>query len=212
MTSQTHFNDRLDRMARRQDELERQQREANRSVEDLRRNADHEIGNVRRDTDFRLRAVERKVKSFEGFRNFIETAAIVVWGLLVGVLIAILIIDPFGPRQETGQPEERSPSSMNAPPGPPGEQVEPYASSGGTHSPTPPAQIASHWAPAPVGWFPVSSRWPAATGAPVSGLRVPPGSNRIRRLERQYWGTSDHSWTPVLGETTVEQWLTDRGV
>ena len=187
MTSQTNSDDRLDRMTRRQDGLDRQQGETSRNVEDLRRNVDREIGNVRRDSDYRLRAVERSVTSLEGFRNFVETAAIIVWGLFVGVLMAILIIDPWGPSQETGQPEGRSPSSMNAPPAVPVEQVEPYASSGGTHSPTSPAQIASHWAPAPVGWFPVSARWPAATGAPVSGLRVPPGSNRTPRLERRYY-------------------------
>ena len=178
MTSQTHFNDRLDRMARRQDELERQQRETIRNVEDLRRNADHEIGNVRRDTDFRLRAVESKVKDLEGFRNFMETAAVIAWGLLVGVLMAILIIDPWGPRQETGQPTERSPSSMNVPPAARLGQVQPDASSGGTHTPTSLAPIASTLTPAPVGWSWVSGRRPAAVVAPVSALRVSPRSNR----------------------------------
>ena len=179
MTSQTNFNDRLGRITRRQDELERQQGETSRNVEKQRWDTEREIGKVERDADRRLRALERSVTSLEAFRNFIETAGIVVWGLLLGVLMAILIIDPWGPRRETGQPEEGSPSSMNAPPAVPGGQVQPDAFSSVTHSPTSPAQIASHWAPAPVGWFPVSSRWPAATGAPLSGLRLSPGSNCV---------------------------------
>ena len=134
--------------------------------------------NVRRDTDYRLRAVERKLKSLEGFRNFMENAGIVVWGLLVGVLMAILIIDPWGPRREIGQPEEGSPSSMNAPPADPWGQVQPDASSGGTHSATSPAQIASPLTPKPVGWSWVSTRWQASAATPVSSLRVSPGSNR----------------------------------
>ena len=187
MTSQTHFNDRLDRMARRLDELERQQGETSRNVEKQRWDTEREIGNVRSDIDYRLREVERKVKRLEGFLNIIETAGIVVWGLLLGVLMAILIIDPWGPSQETGQPTERSPSSMNVPPAARLGQVQPDAPSGGTPYPTSPVPIASPLTPGPVGWFPVSARWPAATCTPVSGLRVPPGSNRIRTLESQFY-------------------------
>ena len=199
MSSQTNSDDRLDRMARRQDELERQQGETTRNVEKQRWDTEREIGNVRRDSDYRLREVERKVKRLEGFLNFIETAGIVMWGLLVGVLMAILIIDPWGPRQETVQPEERSPSSMNSFTASPGSQVQPDASSGGTHSPTSPAPIASPLTPKPVGWSWVSGRWSAAVAAPVSGLRVPPCSNRTPRLERQYGGKVESLMDRSLG-------------
>ena len=60
-------------MARRQGQLERQQRDTNRSVEVLRRDADSGIENLRWNTDFRLMDLERKVARSLSEDSFLQT-------------------------------------------------------------------------------------------------------------------------------------------
>ena len=152
MTPHDDVQDRLARLAQRQDQLERQQRDTNRSVEVLRRDADSGIENLRWNTDLRLKDMEwnadlrlkdleQRVASLERFRDFVESlimhAIMIGCGVALTILIVIIVVEARGGRQENGQLEERSLISLRVAPG---DQVQPGLS--------PAAQIPPprHWA------------------------------------------------------------------
>ena len=126
MTPHDDVQDRMARLAQRQDQLERQQRDTNRGVEVLRRDADSGIENLRWNTDLRLKDLEQRVASLERFRDFIESlimhAIMIGCGVALTILIVIIVVEARGGRQENGQPEERSLISLRVAPG---DQVQP---------------------------------------------------------------------------------------
>ena len=137
MTPHDDVQDRVARLAHRQDQLERQQRDTNRSVEVLRRDADSGIENLRWNTDLRLKDMEwnadlrlkdldQRVASLDRFRDFVESlimhAIMIGCGVALTILIVIIVVEARGGRQENGQLEERSLISLRVAPG---EQVQP---------------------------------------------------------------------------------------
>ena len=90
MTPHDDVQDRLARLAQRQDQLERQQRDTNPGVEVLRRDADRGIEKLRWDTDLRLKDMNRKVVSLERFREFIES--LIMYAIMIGCGVALTIL------------------------------------------------------------------------------------------------------------------------
>ena len=131
--------DRMGRLARRQDQLERQQRDTNRGVGALRRDADSGIENLRWktdlelkhlewNTDLRVKDLEQKIASLERFRNFIES--LIMYAIMIGcavalaIFIVIIVVEAREARPENGQPEGRSLVLLRATRAAPGEQVQ----------------------------------------------------------------------------------------
>ena len=129
MTQQDNWQQEMDHLAQRQDQLERQQRETTTRVDALKRDVDSRIDSLRREIDRQFRDRELRVKRLERFRDFIESLImyVIVIGCAVALVISmvIIIIQAREASQESGQPEERSFSSMNAHRGQPGEQAQP---------------------------------------------------------------------------------------
>ena len=129
MTQQDNWRPEMARLAQRQDQLERQQRDSNRKVEALQRHADalnrdvdRRMDSQRRDIDRQFRDGERRVGSLERSRDTFENLFWFSMPLVAAVaVIIILIVAVIVSReqcQETwdaGEPEPRSQSSVDAP-------------------------------------------------------------------------------------------------
>ena len=72
MTQQDNWRPEIARLAQRQDQLERQQRDTTGTVEVLRRDVDGRIDSLGRDIDWQLRNREWRVKSLERSRDTVE--------------------------------------------------------------------------------------------------------------------------------------------
>ena len=126
MTQQDNWQPEMARLAQRQDQVERQQRDSNRNVEALRRDADAMKREVDRrmdslrgemdsqswNRDWRVSSLERSRDTFE---NLFWFSMPLVAGVAVIIILVIAAIVSRGQRQESGEPEQRSPSSINAP-------------------------------------------------------------------------------------------------
>ena len=125
MTQQDNWQQEITRLAQRQDQMERQHRETTTRVDTLKRDADaskmdvdSRIDSLRREMDWQFREREWRVKSLERFRDFIES--LIMYVILIGCALAlvvslvIIIVEVRGAREQIGQTEERSLSSMNA--------------------------------------------------------------------------------------------------
>ena len=126
MTQQDNWQPEMARLAQRQDQVERQQRDSNRNVEALRRDADALKRDVDRrmdslrgemdsqswNRDWRVSSLERSRDTFE---NLFWFSMPLVAGVAVIIILVIAAIVSRGQRQEAGEPEQRSPSSINAP-------------------------------------------------------------------------------------------------
>ena len=136
MTPQDNWRPEMARLTQRQDQLERQQRDSTRNVEALKRDADalkrdvdRRLDSLRGEMDRQLRDGERRVSSLERSRDTLENLFWFSMPLVAAVaVIIILIVAVVASReqgQEPGEPEQRSPSSVDAP----------MAGSGGTWQP-----------------------------------------------------------------------------
>ena len=123
MTQQDDWRPEMARLTQRQDQLERQQMDSTRNVEALRRDADalkrdvdRRLYSLRGDTDRQFRDGERRVSSLEQSR---DTAQNLFWysiPLVTAVaVIIILVIAAMASREQRSEPEQRSPSSIEAP-------------------------------------------------------------------------------------------------
>ena len=119
MTQQDDWRPEMARLAQRQDQLERQQRETATRVDALKRDVDTRINSLRRETDRQLRDGERRVGSLERSRDTFEN---LFWfsmplfaAVAVIIILVIAVIVSREQRREAGEPEPRSPSSFNAP-------------------------------------------------------------------------------------------------
>ena len=122
MTQQDDWRSEMARLTQRQDHLERQQMDSTRNVEALRRDADalkkdvdRRLDSFRGETDRQFRDGERRVSSLELSR---DTAQNLFWYSIPLVNAAAMIIAAMASREqrpEPGEPEERSPSSIDAP-------------------------------------------------------------------------------------------------
>ena len=116
MPQQDNWRPEMARLAQRQDQLERQQRETTTRVDALNRDVDRRMDSLRRETDQQFRDGERRVSSLERSRDTFENLFWFSMPLIAAVaVIIILVIASREQRQETGEPEQRSPSSINAP-------------------------------------------------------------------------------------------------
>ena len=126
MTPQDNWRPEMARLAQRQDQLERQQRDSNRNVEALQRDGDalkrevdRRMDSQRRDMDRQFRDGERRVGSLERSRDTFENlfwfSMPLVAAAAVIIILVIAVIVSREQRQEPGEPEQRSPSSVDAP-------------------------------------------------------------------------------------------------
>ena len=126
MTPQDDWRPEMARLAQRQDQLERQQRDSNRKVEALQRDGDalkrevdRRLDSLRRDIDWQFRDGERRVGSLERSRdtsqNLFWFSMPLVAAVAVIIILVVAAVASREQRQEAGEPEQRSPSSINAP-------------------------------------------------------------------------------------------------
>ena len=136
MTQQDNWRPEMARLTQRQDQLERQQRDSTRKVEALqrdgdalKRDVDRRMDSLRRETDRQFRDGDRRVSSLEGsrdtFGNLFWFSMPLVTAVAVIFVLVIAVIVSREQRQELGEPEPRSPSSVDAP----------WVSSGGAWQP-----------------------------------------------------------------------------
>ena len=136
MTQQDDWRPEMARLAQRQDQLERQQRDSTRNVEALqrdgdalKRDVDRRMDSLQIETDRQLRDGERRVsrleRSRDTFENLFWFSMPLVAAVAVIFVLLIAVVASREQRQEAGEPEERSPSSFDAP----------LAGSGGTWPP-----------------------------------------------------------------------------
>ena len=126
MTTQDNWRPEMARLAQRRDQLERQQRDSNRNVEALqrdgdalKRDVDRRLDSLRRETDRQFRDGERRVGSLERSRDTFENlfwfSMLLVAAVAVIIILVIAAIVSREQRREAGEPEQRSPSSIDAP-------------------------------------------------------------------------------------------------
>ena len=126
MTQQDDWRPEMARLAQRQDQLERQQRDSNRKVEALQRDADalkrdvdRRLDSLRRETDRQFRDRDRRVsrleRSRDTFGNLFWFSIPLVAAVAVIFVLVIAAIASREQRREPGEPGQRSPSSIDAP-------------------------------------------------------------------------------------------------
>ena len=126
MTQQDDWRPEMARLAQRQDQLERQQRDSNRKVEALQRDGDalkrevdRRMDSLRRDIDWQFRDGERRVGSLERSRDNLGFLILLCIPLIAAVAVIIVLVVAVivsrEQRREPAEPEQRSPSSINAP-------------------------------------------------------------------------------------------------
>ena len=133
MTPQDNWRPEMARLAQRQDQLERQQRETTTRVDALNRDVDRRMDSLQREMDRQFRDGERRVSSLERSRDTFENlfwfSIPLVTAVAVIIILVIAAIASREQRQEPGGPGQRSPSSIEAPlagsggPWPPGFAV-----------------------------------------------------------------------------------------
>ena len=175
MTPQDDWRPEMARLAQRQDQLERQQREtttrgdalsrdADSGIENLRWNADLRLKDMEWNADLRLKDLGQRVARLERFRGFIESlimyAIMIGCGVALAIFIVMIVVEARGGRQENGQPEERSLISLRAAPG---VQVQPGLPQVAQVSTAPVTQSGSVFDSSTVGWSRVSGRWATST-------------------------------------------------
>ena len=126
MTQQDDWRPEMARLTQRQDQLERQQKDANKGVEALRRDAnalkrdvDRRVDSLRGETDRQSRDRDWRVSSLERSR---DTAQNLFWfsiplvaAVAMIIILVIAVVASREQRREAGEPEKRSPSSIDAP-------------------------------------------------------------------------------------------------
>ena len=119
MTPQDNWRPEMARLAQRQDQLERQQRETTTRVDALNRDVDRRMDSLRGEMDsqsgnrdWRVSSPERSRDTFE---NLFWLSIPLVAAVAVIIILVIAVVAAREQRQEAGEPEQRSPSSINAP-------------------------------------------------------------------------------------------------
>ena len=215
MTQQDNWRQEIARLAQRQNQLERQHRETTTRVDTLKRDADaskmdldSRIDSLRREMDWQFRSREWRVKSLERFRDFIESLimyVILIWcAVALVVSLVIIIVEVRGAHQESGQPEERSPSSMKAPWAATGEQVQPSLPPIGHISMAPVAQFA-FTVDSSTGWMvPGPGQMDSIRYGPSSGPKTSPVATQPQSLRTNTMGRLNNSWCVVWIGSTVD--------
>ena len=198
MTPQDNWRPETARLAQRQDLLERQQRETTTRVDASKRDVDRRMDSLRGETDQQFRDGERRVSSLERSRDTFENlfwfSIPLVTAAAMIIILVIAAVASREQRQEAGEPEQRSPSSVDAP----------LAGSGG---PLPPGLVAAgtpfrqlHRRPGDLG---PRSRELLVSFNPSTGEERPPiesHSYRVGRVTPQFaicflTGPADTVWS-----------------
>ena len=143
MTQQDNWRPEMARLTQRQDQLERQQMDSTGRVEALRRDADafkrdvdRRLDSLRRETDRQIRDGDRRVSSLERSRDTLENlfwySVPLVTAAAMIIILVIAVIVSRGQRQEPGDPQQRSPSSIGAPLAGSGDPPPPGLANAGT--------------------------------------------------------------------------------
>ena len=136
MTQQDNWQPEMARLAQRQDQLERQQRETTTRVDALKMDVDRRMDSQRRDIDWQFRDGERRVSSLERSRDALENLFWFSMPLVAAVAVIIILVISVKvsreQRQEAGEPEQRSPSSIDAPTAGSGGPLQPDLAAAGT--------------------------------------------------------------------------------
>ena len=140
MTQQDNWRPEMARLTRRQDQLEHQQRETTTRVDSLNRDVDRRMDSQRRDIDRQFRDGERRVGSLERSRDTFENlfwfSMPLVAAVAVIIVLVIAVVAAREQRQEAGEPEQRSPSSVDAPLAGSGGPLQPGFVAAGNAFPT----------------------------------------------------------------------------
>ena len=121
MTPHDDIQDQMARLTQRQDQLERRQRETTTRVDALNRDVDRRMDSLRGETDRQFRDGERRVSSLERSRDTFENLfwfsmpLVAAAAVAVIIVLVIAIVASREQRREPAEPEQRSPSSINAP-------------------------------------------------------------------------------------------------
>ena len=119
MTQQDNWRPEMARLTRRQDQLERQQRETTTRVDSLNRDVDRRMDSQRRDMNRQSKDRDWRVSSLERSRDTLENLFWFSMPLVAAAaVIIILVIAAIASREqcrECAKPEQRSPSSIDAP-------------------------------------------------------------------------------------------------
>ena len=124
MTPQDNWRPEMARLAQRQDQLERQQRETTTRVGALKRDVDTRMDSLRgemdsqsRNRDWRVSSLERSRDTFE---NLFWASIPLVAAVAVIIVLVVAVIVSREQRRGAGEPGQRSPSSIDAPMASPG--------------------------------------------------------------------------------------------
>ena len=119
MTQQDDWRPEMARLAQRQDQLERQQRETTTRVDALNRDVDRRMDSQRRDMNRQSKDRDWRVSSLERSRDTLENlfwfSMPLVAAAAVIIILVIAAIASREQRRECAKPEQRSPSSIDAP-------------------------------------------------------------------------------------------------
>ncbi len=136
MIQQDNWRPELARMAQRQDQVERQHRETTTRVDALNRDVEFRIDSLRREMDRQFRDRDWRVSSLERSRDTYEnlfwfSMPLVAAVAMIIVLVIAVVASPEQ-RQESREPEQRSPSSIDAPIAGSGSPLQPGFIAAGT--------------------------------------------------------------------------------
>ena len=119
MTPQDNWRPEMARLAQRQDQLERQQRETTTRVGALNRDVDRRMDSQRRDMNRQSKDRDWRVSSLERSRDTLENlfwfSMPLVAAVAVIIILVVAVVVSREQGQEPGEPEQRSPSSVDAP-------------------------------------------------------------------------------------------------
>ena len=136
MTEQGNWQQEIARMAQRQDQVERQHRETTTRVDALNRDVEFRIDSLRREMDRQFRDRDWRVSSLERSRDTYENlfwfSMPLVAAVAVIIVLVIAVVAAREQRQEPGEPEQRSPSSIDAPRASSGGPLPPGFAAAGT--------------------------------------------------------------------------------
>ena len=121
MTQPGNWQQDMARLAQRQDQLERQQRETSTKVDSLTLDLDGCLDSLRIDLDWKSRDGDQRMQSLERFRDYVENlilyAIVIECGVALAISLVIAIVDARDERREREQPEERPLTSVEVLPG-----------------------------------------------------------------------------------------------
>ena len=133
MTEQGNWQQEIARLAQRQDQVERQHRETTTRVDALNRDVEFRIDSLRREMDRQFRDRDWRVSSLERSRDTYENLFWFSMPLVAAVaVIIVLVIAVVASPEQRQEPDQRSPSLIDAPIASSGGPLQPDFIAAGT--------------------------------------------------------------------------------